>query len=77
MGTSVGVLPFGNRYSSRLHFGMSKLGKGEEKGMVVSGKKRLIKMKKMTTTTTKHSSSSSHRQLHREESLIAHGENWD
>jgi hypothetical protein len=34
MGVSVGMLPLGNRYSSRLHFGMSKVGKGEEKGMV-------------------------------------------
>lgn len=34
IGVSVGVLPVGNRYSSKLHLGMFKAGKGEEKGMV-------------------------------------------
>lgn len=32
-GVSEGVLPLGNRYSSKLHFGMSSAGKGEENGM--------------------------------------------
>lgn len=35
IGMSVGVVPFGNRYSSKLHFGISSAGKGEEKGIVV------------------------------------------
>jgi hypothetical protein len=34
MGVSVGVQPFGYKYSSRLHFGMFKAGKGEENGIV-------------------------------------------
>jgi hypothetical protein len=38
MGVSVAVLPLGNKYSSRLHFGISKVGKGEEKGMVACTK---------------------------------------
>lgn len=33
MAVSEGVCPCGNRYSSRLHFGMFSAGKGEEKGM--------------------------------------------
>ena len=36
-GVSEGVFPFGNRYSSKLHFGISKVGNGEEKGMVAAG----------------------------------------
>jgi hypothetical protein len=33
-GVSKGVVPSGNKYSSKLHFGMDNAGKGEEKGMI-------------------------------------------
>jgi hypothetical protein len=38
IGVSVGFLPLGNKYSSRLHFGISNAGNGEEKGMVACTK---------------------------------------
>ena len=40
MGVSVGSCPFGNRYSNKLHFGISRSGKGEEKG-IMNGRKGL------------------------------------
>jgi hypothetical protein len=34
IGVSDNFCPFGNKYSNKLHFGISKSGKGEEKGIV-------------------------------------------
>jgi len=42
IGVSVGLLSFGNKYSRRLHFGMGRLGKGEENGMLRCRRERSI-----------------------------------
>lgn len=57
MGVSEGDFPCGNKYSSKLHFGMSIAGKGEEKGIAAAsrivGGLRWYQQADATTTTEK------------------------